>query len=89
MPNKTSEPINDPAGNLLAQLNRCSCPLRGVRATGALITERDPLCHLPVFAPLRPTNDRIHTSSLLPENPAGFSDIILNGDQRARWDIQN
>jgi hypothetical protein len=28
---------------------------------------------------------RIHTSSLLPENPSGFSDIILNGDQRARW----
>jgi len=30
-------------------------------------------------------NDRIHTSSLLPENPTGFSDIILNGDQRARY----
>ena len=40
--------------------------------------------HSLVSAPLHPTNDRIHISSLIPENPAGFSDIILNGDQRTR-----
>jgi len=62
-------------------------PAERIRATGALIPERDH-CHLLVSAPLHPTNDRIHTSSLTPENPTGFSDIILNGDQRARY-MQN
>ena len=59
-------------------------PAERERATGVLITERDH-CHSLVSAPLRPTNNRIHTSSLLPENPTGFSDTILNGDQHARY----
>ncbi len=59
-------------------------PAEWIRATGVLITERDH-CHSLVSSPLRPTNDRIHTSSLLPENLTEFSDIILNGDQRARY----
>ena len=59
-------------------------PAERRRASVALSTERAPN-HLLVSAPLRPSNARNHTLSLLSENPSGFPDTILSGAQRDRW----
>ena len=71
-------------GILWVSINSCSFPRseNEQRPRRALNVPPD---RLPVSAALRPTIARSHTSSRLPENPTGFSEIRLSGARRGRY----